>query len=193
MKPDPKLLDLIEDRYSPRAFTTEEISVEQLELMFEAARWAPSSRNEQPWRYIYAHKRDQENFQRLFSLLDEGNKKWAGEAAVLMLSVAKQKFDYKDKPNRHAFHDLGMASMNLVIQGMSMGIYTHFMAGYDVEKSIQELNIPEEYQPVAMMALGFEGDNNNLAEAQQVKTNESGQRERNSIATFAFNGQWLTK
>jgi nitroreductase len=117
------ILPEILKRKSIMSFSDKPVEPEKLKLLFEAARWAPSSSNVQPWRFIYASKEDSENYNKIFDLLFEGNKVWAGSAPVLAISIAEVVMEYKERPNRFAFHDLGMAVGNLLIQATSMGIF----------------------------------------------------------------------
>src|SRR5438445_764285 len=121
--------ELLRQRWSPRVFSPRPVSAETLKILFEAARWAPSSFNDQPWAYIVATKDDPEEFQRVLSTLVEGNRAWAQNAPVLMLSIAKSNFERTGQPNRHAFHDTGQATISLVIEATALGLAVHQMAG----------------------------------------------------------------
>jgi len=149
---------LLRQRWSPRAYSEQAVKPEILQSLFEAARWAPSSSNEQPWHFIVGTKDDPAAHDRLFHCLKEGNKKWAFRAPVLMLSVARLNFEDDGTPNRHAWHDTGMAVFSLVVQATALGLIVHQMAGFDVEKARQDLNIPAGSDPVAMIAVGYPGD-----------------------------------
>ncbi len=148
---------LIRKRWSPRTFSDEPINEEGLQTLFEAASWAASSYNDQPWQYIYAHRSDEEGFQKLLSCLKEGNQKWAKDAAVLVLSMARRYFSRNDKPNRHYMHDTGAANTTLVLQAASMDIYGHMMAGFHIDKTIETFELPDEIEPVCFIALGYLG------------------------------------
>lgn len=180
--------DLLRRRWSPRAFSDRMIEPEKLRSLLEAARWAPSSFNEQPWSFIVATKENETEYNRLLSCLTEGNIPWAQHASVLMLSVAKLHFDRNRKGNRHAFHDVGLAVENLVIQATALGLFAHQMAGFHVEKARELFNIPEGYEPVAMMALGYLGDAVTLPE--QLRERELAPRSRKPLETFVFTGSW---
>src|SRR5690348_17841586 len=145
--------DLIARRWSPRAFEERLVESEKLKSLFEAARWAPSSSNEQPWRFLAATKDNQSDYDKLFSCLSEGNAKWVFRAPVLMLSVASLFFEDDGKPNRHALHDTGLAAENLVLQATALGLQAHQMAGYDVEKARRQCQIPSGFNLVAMIAV----------------------------------------
>lgn len=182
--------DLLRQRWSPRAFDDRPIEPEKLRSLFEAARWAPSSNNEQPWRFIVANKDDEMEWNRLLACLVEGNRKWAYRAPVLILSVASLNFEDDAKPNRHAFHDTGMAVENLVLQATALGLATHQMAGFDVEKARADLKIPLGYEPVAMIAVGYPGDLASLPD--RLREREQQPRSRRPISEWTFSGQWGT-
>lgn len=176
MKP---ILENIIKRYSPYSFQDKDISIEDLNTLFDAARRAPSSYNEQPWRFIYATRDNEEEWNRMLDILIPQNREWAKTASILMLSVAKKTSIVTGKPNPYSFHDTGMAVNNLLNQATSMGIYVHQMGGYSRDKAIENLNIPDEYQPVAMMALGYPDES------------EKGEKtSRNAVESFTFRGTW---
>ncbi len=181
--------ELLARRWSPRAFDERPIGADLLRTLFEAARWAPSSNNEQPWRFIVASKHDHETeWKRLFDCLAEGNRRWAFRAPVLMLSVACMNFEDDGKPNRHAFHDTGLAAENLVLQATAGGLAAHQMAGFDVEKARIDLRIPSGFEPVAMIAVGYPGDPAVLPE--RLRERELRPRIRRPIQEWTFLGQW---
>ena len=180
--------ELLKRRWSPRAFAERAVEPETLRSLLEAARWAPSSNNEQPWRFIVATKNHRSEWDRLFNCLVEGNRKWAYRAPVLILSVASLKFEDDGSPNRHAFHDTGMAVENLVIQATVAGLFVHQMAGYDVEKARAEFKIPDGYEPVAMIAVGYPGDPATLPD--HLRERELKPRQRNPFSDFVFSETW---
>jgi nitroreductase len=180
--------DLIKRRWSPRAFSDQQIEAEKLHMLLEAARWAPSSNNEQPWRFIIANKDHETEWNRLLACLVEGNRKWAYRAPVLILSVASLNFQDDSTPNRHALHDTGMAVENLVLQATALGLATHQMAGFDVEKARADLKIPSGYEPVAMIAVGYPGDLAFLPD--RLRERELQPRSRQPISEWTFSGQW---
>ena len=182
--------DLLRQRWSPRAFDDRRIEPEKLRSLFEAARWAPSSNNEQPWRFIVGNKDNEPDWNRLFDCLSENNRKWAFRAPVLILSVASLNFEDDAKPNRHAFHDTGMAVENLVLQAVALGLAAHQMAGFDVEKTRVDLRIPSGYEPVAMIAVGYPGDPASLPD--RLRERELQPRIRQPISAWTFSGQWGT-
>lgn len=183
--------DLLARRWSPRAFDGRPVEVDALRTLLEAARWAPSSNNEQPWRFIVATKGHETGWNRLFDCLAEGNQKWTVLAPVLMLSVASMHFEDDGKPNRHAFHDTGLATENLVLQATASGLVAHQMAGFDVEKARVDLRIPAGYEPVAMIAVGYPGNPDILPE--RLRERELRPRSRRPIGEWTFGGQWGTQ
>jgi nitroreductase len=156
---DPLLLD----RWSPRAMSGETIPEADLMTLFDAARWAPSSFNNQPWRILYA-RRDTPHWQIFYDLLAEPNKIWCGKAAALLLFVARTTFEHNNKPAiTHSF-DCGAAWQNLALQGCRLGLVVHGMQGFDYDKARTVLKIPEGFQIEAMIAVGKPGDPNDLPE-----------------------------
>jgi nitroreductase len=151
------------DRWSPRAMTGEEIPEEELLVLFEAARWAPSSANNQPWRILYA-RRGSEHWPLFFNLLVETNKVWAENAAALLLFISKTTFDFNGKPYPTHSYDTGAAWGNLALQGFLKGYAVHGMQGFDYERARIELRIPEGYRVEAMAAIGVPGDADALPE-----------------------------
>lgn len=170
--------ELIQKRFSPKSFASQPVSKDVLEQLFEAARRAPSSYNEQPWRFIYATKDDEEAYSKLFTCLNEKNQSWAQHAPVLMLSVAKSTFTKNGNTNRHAWHDTGMAMAFLLLKATELGIFVHQMAGFYPDKATELLNIPEGYEPVAMAALGYLGKEENPG------------KPRKPVEEIAFEGKW---
>jgi nitroreductase len=179
--------DLLQRRWSPRAFAERLVEPDKLRSLFEAARWAPSSNNEQPWRFLVATKENKADWNRLFTCLVEGNQKWAHRAPVLMLSVATLTFD-DGSANRHAFHDTGMAVENLIIQATALGLFVHQMAGFHIDQARVNCKIPDGFEPVAMIAVGYPGDPATLPD--NLRERELKLRERNSISEFVFSSTW---
>ena len=180
--------ELLRERWSPRAFADRMVEPEELRSLLEAARWAPSSFNEQPWSFIVATKQHPGEYERLLSCLVEGNVRWAQHAPVLMLSVAKLAFERNQKPNRHAFHDVGLAVENLVIQGMALGLFVHQMAGFHADRALEMYGIPEGYDPVAAMVIGYLDDPGRLPD--DLREREVAPRFRKPLESFLFSGQW---
>ena len=180
--------ELIKRRWSPRAFSDRPVERDTLRSLLEAARWAPSSNNEQPWSFIVAAKDDPAEFGRLLSCLVEGNSLWAQHAPVLMVSIARMSFEDDGKPNRHAFHDVGQAVANLIVQATALGLMAHQMAGFHPDKVRELYGVPKEFEPVAAMALGYPGDPQSLPE--KLRTRELASRERKPLTGFVFTGRW---
>lgn len=160
------VLPVILERWSPRAFSDREVSAADLKVIFEAARWAPSSFNEQPWRFFVGH-RNSETYNKIAETLVPFNHAWATHAPVLILSVAKTRFSHNDSPNNYGVHDLGAADGFITLQAASMGIFTHQMAGFDQAKAREAFGIPEMYAIGSVMALGYQGDLSVLGEPYQ--------------------------
>lgn len=182
------LQPLLQKRWSPRAFDSRSVEPEKLKLMLEALRWAPSCFNEQPWHIIIATKEKLEVYDRLLSCLVEANQLWAKNAPVLMLSVAKLNFSHNGKENRHAWHDVGLAMENLTIQGMALDIYVHQMAGFDPQAARDLFQIPPDFAPVAMSAIGYLGDPPILPD--NLRERELAIRTRKPLESFVFTGNW---
>lgn len=163
------------NRWSPRAMSGEAIPAEELKTLFEAARWAPSSFNNQPWRILYA-RRDSEYWPLFFDLLVETNKAWCVRAAALLVMVSKTTFDHNGKPSRTHSYDTGAAWENLALQGCMRGYVVHGMQGFDYERARTSLNIPEEYQVEAMVAIGRPGRVEELPEALQARESPNDRR-----------------
>ena len=180
--------ELLRRRWSPRSFSDRSVEPDTLRSLFEAARWAPSSSNEQPWHFIMATKDDQAEHGRLLSCLVEGNRLWAQHAPVLMVSVARMSFEEDGKPNRHAFHDVGQAVADLSVQATALGLVVHQMAGFHPDKVRELYGVPEQFEPVAGIALGYPGDPESLSE--RLKKRELAPRERKPLAEFVFAGCW---
>lgn len=166
---------LFVDRWSPRAMSGEPIPEEELMVLFEAARWAPSSFNNQPWRILYA-RRDSEHWPLFLSLLVESNRAWADKAAALLLFVSKTTFDHNGKPARTHSYDTGAAWENLALQAMLRGYIAHGMQGFDYERAKAELQVPDAYQVQAMAAIGRPGAKENLPEMLQAKETPNDRR-----------------
>lgn len=175
---DLQLSSLIEKRWSPRAFSEQTVSKEQVDMLLQAACLAFSSMNEQPWRYLVAH-RGSPLFDQMVDCLNPGNQTWAKEAPVLMLSLAKTNFGRNGNPNRHAWHDVGAANMNLALQATSMDLYTHLMGGYDREKTLNTFSLEETLEPVVFIALGYLGDPDQLEEP--LRSRERASRKRKPL------------
>jgi len=178
---------LIAGRRSIRAFASTSVEPETLASLMEAARWTPSSMNEQPWSFIVATKANKFDFDRLLGCLLEFNVQWAQHAPVLLLSVAKLTFA-SGELNRHAFHDVGQAIANLTFQATVSGLVVHQIAGFDVEKARGEFSIPQDYEPVAAVAVGYPGNSAELPE--KLRKKDASPRKRKPLTNFVFEGDW---
>lgn len=184
------VLDVIQQRWSPRAFSDQTVEIEKLQSLFEAARWAASSYNEQPWRFIIATKQDHpERYEKILSCLVEANQAWAKSAPVLMLNLISERFMKNDKPNRVAEHDLGLAMGNLSLQAASLGLMVHQMAGVDLDKASATFNPPEGFVPMTAAAIGYAGDPESLEE-EWMREAEVAPRTRMDFDAFVFGDDW---
>ncbi len=181
--------DLIKHRWSPLGFDRErDIDRETLVSILEAARWAASSFNLQPWRFIVAPRQNPSEFQKVLSALREGNQSWARYAAVLMIAVT-QTFRESDAPNRHAVHDLGLAISQMVLQALDHGVYTHQMGGFFPEKAREVYQIPEGFEPYTAIAMGYRAANlDHLDDGQRER--EAAPRQRQDLTDIVYNGSW---
>ncbi len=180
--------DLIARRWSPRAFSERPVEPEKMLSIFEAARWAASCANEQPWSFLVVTREDAQNHEKALSVLVEANRAWADKAPVLILTFAHSQFDKSGKPNRHAFYDLGQAVANLSIQATSLGLVAHQMAGFSVDGARTQFEVPQEWEPVSAIALGYPGDTDSLPE--KLREREIAQRQRKPLETFLFSDKW---
>jgi nitroreductase len=180
--------ELIRERWSPRAFADKPISQNVLRSIFEAARWAPSSNNEQPWAYIVASRDDKDGFQKILSVLVEFNAAWAKSANVLAIAVAELAFAKNNTPNRNAHYDTGAATALLSMEATAQGLAVHQMAGFDPEKARQVFGIPVGWEAIAVLAIGYPGDPVSLP--QPLKDREMAPRTRKPIAEFVMAGHW---
>ena len=181
--------DLISNRWSPRAFDARAVEPEKLRSLFEAARWAASSYNAQPWSFIVATKDDPENFKRVLETFVEFNQGWAKNAPVVGLSVAAHKMPHDGSQNRHAFHDVGQAATTLALQATALGLQVHQMAGIIPDKARQIFSIPPDYEAVAGFAIGYPGHPMTLPEG-RLRDTETGVRQRKPVSEFVFAGKW---
>jgi nitroreductase len=180
--------ELIRRRWSPRAFSELPVGPDKLLSLFEAARWAASSNNEQPWSFLVATQEDPKNYADMLGVLVDFNRSWANKAPVLILTLAHTQFEKDGKPNRHAFYDLGQAAANLALQATALGLTAHQMAGFNVEAARERFAVPAGWEPVSMIALGYPGDPDSLTE--KLRQREIAQRQRKPLGTFVFSGAW---
>ncbi len=185
--PDHPIHEILRRRWSPRAFSGRRMTPETLQSLFEAARWAPSSANEQPWSFLVATKDDPEEYDRLLGCLVEGNQVWAKHAPALLVSVAS-KFDRDRNPNPHAWYDVGQAVADLSVQATVLGLFVHQMAGILPDKIRELYRIPDTHEPVTAIALGYPGTPDQLPD--KLRQRESAPRIRKPIGSFVFSGRW---
>jgi nitroreductase len=180
--------ELLAERWSPYAFQDRLVSEADLCSLFEAARWAASSYNEQPWSYIVSTKEIPELFQQLLSCLVDANQVWAKDAPVLALGIVSHKFTRNQENNRAAIHDLGLATSNLVVEATAREICVHQMIGILPDKARELFEIPEGYEAWTAMAIGYEGDPMTLPDA--LKERDLMPRQRKPLEQFVFSGKW---
>ena len=180
--------ELISARWSPYAFADRAVDRQDLLSLLEAARWAASSYNEQPWSYFVATKDEPEEFERLLSCLVEPNQGWAQHAPVLLLSVVSLTFTRNGKPNAAAQHDMGLAAGNLSLEATARGLVVHQMIGILPEKARELYQIPEGYEAKTALAIGYEGDPSNLPDALQQR--DTAPRQRKPLSQIIFSGKW---
>lgn len=178
------VMEAIKTRRSRRAFADKLVEPEKIRSLFEAARWAPSSLNEQPWFYIYA-TRDQQLWHKIFEAITEGNKIWAKNAPLLVCSLVRTNFIRFQSPNPSARYDLGAANAFLSLQAAHLGLNVNQMAGFDHQTIIRNLGVPDQYEPVIVMAIGYLGDVESLPE--KLKAREAAPRERFVEQEFVMN------
>jgi nitroreductase len=179
---------LLAERWSPYGFTDQAVSDSDLSSLFEAARWAPSSYNEQPWTYFVATRKTPAEFARLLSCLVEGNQAWAKTAPVLALGVVSHKFAQSGKDNRAAVHDLGLASANLVVEATSRGLAVHQMIGLLPDQARELYRIPAHAEAWTALAIGYKADAAGLPEA--LRERDLSPRRRKPASEFVFTGSW---
>lgn len=186
--PDHPIHELIARRWSPYAFADRPVSDDDLRSLFEAARWAASSYNEQPWTYILATKGEPDAFDRLLSCLVEGNQGWAADAPVLALGCTSLRFTRNGKPNAAAIHDLGLASATLTLEATARGLVVHQMIGILPDKARELYLIPEGVQPVTGLAIGYAANPSTLSE--KYRERDLAPRSRKPLNEFVFDGEW---
>ncbi|MFQ5597032.1 MAG: nitroreductase family protein [Nitrospiria bacterium] len=179
---------LVAARWSPYAFSDRPVAEDDLRSLFEAARWAASSYNEQPWCFFVAMRDDSKVFERLLSCLVEGNRLWAQAAPVLVLCAVQLKFSRNHQVNRAAVHDLGLAVGNLLIEATSRGLSVHQMIGLLPDKAREIYRIPEDAEAWTAMAIGYRGSSADLPETLQARDRRP--RERKPLSAFVFGAEW---
>lgn len=180
--------EMIQHRWSPRAFSSQTVPPDVMRSLFEAARWAASSSNEQPWAFLVTTADDKENHEKMVSTLVEFNQTWAKHAPVLGIAVSEMAFAKTGKPNRNAFYDTGAAVANLSAEATSRGLFVHQMAGFDPHKAIELFEIPSGWEPIAAFTIGYPGDSDSLPE--KLRERELAPRERKPLDSFVMGAQW---
>ena len=180
--------DLLRHRWSPRAFSDKPVSPDVLRSLFEAARWAPSSSNEQPWAFLVATRDDAENHAKMVSTLVEFNQNWAKHAPVLAIAISEMAFARTGKPNPNAFYDTGAAVAHLSVEATSQGLFVHQMAGFDPKKASELFEIPGGWEPIAAFVIGYPGDPASLPDT--LRERELAPRERKPLSSFVMSGGW---
>lgn len=178
---------LLRDRWSPVCFSSRRIEPEILGSLFEAARWAPSSFNEQPWAFCVATQDQPQEFASMLSCLMEANQVWAKHAYALIISVAKLALDRNAKPNRHCYDDTGSATQNLMLQAVSHGLFCHPMGGFDGEKARAVLSIPATHEPLTAIAVGYPADDPSMLDA-ALRQRDQAARSRKPLSEIVFTG-----
>jgi len=185
---DYPILPILADRWSPYGFEDRPVSEADLRSLFEAARWAASSYNEQPWYYLVATKQDSAEFGRLLSCLLEANQAWAKAAPVLALGIVSLRFSRNNQDNRAAVHDLGLAAGNLLAEATTRGLSVHQMIGILPDKAREVYQIPQHFEAWTAMAIGYKADPAKLPDA--LRERDLAPRQRKPLNKFVFTGRW---
>ena len=182
--------DLLAARWSGRAFDVNKpVSREQAISLLEAARWAPSCFGDQPWRFVvWNRSEDEAGWQRAFACLVPGNQDWVKNAQLLLLVTADTLFNHNGKPNRWGQYDTGAAAENLCLQAEAMGMMAHQMGGFDADKTRSEFGVPEQYIPMAMIAVGYPADPATFSD--EIRERELAPRKRRELGELFFAGAW---
>ncbi len=186
--PDSPIIDLLTKRYSPRSFLDKPVEETDMKSILEAGRFAPSCFNEQPWGCVYALKQDSKEFENLLGCLSPKNQSWAESAGALMITAARGLYRANGSENLFAQHDTGLFLMSMLLQGTSMGIFGHPMAGFSRKKATEVLGIPEDYLPVAAVAWGYPGEPDSCPE--EFREKEAVRTPRGEVSSFAFRNSW---
>ena len=185
---DHPIHDLMRQRWSPRAFAPRPLPRADILTLLEAARWAASSFNQQPWHFLVATRDDEERFAQMLECLVPGNQVWARDASLLILTVTKRTFDHNNAPNSCAVHDIGLTACQLVLQATALGLATHQMAGIEPEKIRETYGVPEGFDPVTGIAVGYAGDPDTLPD--DLREMELAPRTRRPFDEFVFADGW---
>ncbi|HPT20756.1 MAG TPA: nitroreductase family protein [Bacteroidales bacterium] len=178
------VLEIIQERWSPYSFSSNPVEEYKLKAMLEAAGYAPSCFNEQPWMFVYTTRQNKKVFDDYLGFMVESNRVWAENSYAIIISMARMTFSYNGSPNRYAFHDTGMAVSNLLLQAYSMDVYVHQMAGFHVDKVKEYFKLGNDIEPVAMMAVGYLGDG--LSLSPELLAKDETRRPKKHVNEFAF-------
>jgi nitroreductase len=184
---DIAILDIIKNRWSPRSFIDKVPDRALIVRLLEAARWAASSYNEQPWRFIIGLKGDA-SYSKLYDCMGEYNQNWAGKAPVLLLACSKKTFTKSGEVNRHYTHDMGQAMAFMALQAVQEKMQMHQMAGFSRTTAEKKFNIPEGFEPVTMAAFGYPATPEDLPD--DLQKSERAQRNRKSLSEIVFTENW---
>lgn len=187
-KTDHPIHDLLSRRWSPRAFDVKPVEAAKIKSLLEAARWAPSSYNEQPWAFLIATRDQPEDYAKVLECFVEFNRSWASAAPIVMLTVAHMSFEKNAQPNRHAFHDIGLAMANLTVQATSAGLAVHQMAGILPDHAKELFGLPDGWEALTGVAIGYPGDPKSLSD--QLRERELAERTRKKLSSFVFTSGW---
>ena len=179
--------DLVKERWSPRAFSEKRVEEEKLKSLFEAARWAPSAFNEQPWRFIVGQK-GSETYSKILNTLIDWNKKWASNANVLILNIAKKTFGHNGKANETYEYDLGQAVAFMSLETVNQGLFSHQMTGFDPKKAVVDFGLDNDFKVVSVIAIGYYGNADDLP-ADMIES-ETAERERKDFKSLVLNGDF---
>jgi nitroreductase len=183
------VLPVIAERWSPYAFEPRAVERDKLLSCLEAARWAPSSYNEQPWTFILAERADSQAFATLLDCLVDANRAWARNAGVLLLTVVSKLFSKNGKPNRAAEHDIGLAAGNLVLQATALGLQAHQMIGIEPEKVRATYRVPDGHEPLTAIAIGYPAASQ-PGSADPLAQRDLARRTRKPFSEFVISGGW---
>jgi nitroreductase len=186
--PDHPIHDLMVRRWSPYVFADRPVEPAKLARLFEAARWAASSFNEQPWRYILATKADGAGYEAVLNCLVEANQAWAKFVPALALGCVKKTFSRNGKPNRVCEHDLGLANAQLTLQAMELGLHIHMMAGIEPSRIRATFKVPDDFEPLVAVAIGYHGQNPQVPD--DIAKRDTGTRQRKPLSETVFAGEW---
>jgi nitroreductase len=185
---DHDILDLLRQRWSPRAFSADEVGANELHQLFEALRWAPSASNEQPWSFLVGMRPQAAAFEQLLACLNAGNQAWARNAAGIVITVVRRDLAGKPQPNRTAQYDLGQAVAYFTFQATALGLVVHQMAGVDLDEVRRVGAVPDGYDPVTAIAFGYPAESSTLPE--DIRKKDAAPRVRRPLREFVFGSSW---